>query len=349
MRSKLWLYAALVILMVGVRGIFAFYSERLLSIPTGQSPQNFSSLAGLSPEKVRLLKQGRVEVLGVSNLPLSKGAKRSSFKILVILPSDLERRTFARKRELLMGWFEQAAQLRVDVVVEPTAADLFHSSPVGSRLARFLHEEGILRVVVFDGGHHVVGMPLQPDVYLIPRLLFSRKAVIAHWFARDAVLEKSLLDILKKEKIRSAVAEFKYPFLVKTQFGMSYLARRALVLMLKEHPITKGMSRPPFPDVKASYGVVANDRGAVFLSVDYCRDPEKLAAGVGDLLRKVSGRPRIVYLGLTYGLSSFPRIGPEISPGRREIEESLTKRLKLRVRLVSHPASAWDYYTIGLN
>lgn len=109
--------------------------------------------------------------------------------ILVYTPWELRRLPGEERGKFLLATTQAAVRLGVRVVVEASAADGARLSPEGKKAADLLRVHGILRVVLFDGAHHLPGLRVPGDVLLLPvmRLPGERELVAVHGYIRDAL------------------------------------------------------------------------------------------------------------------------------------------------------------------
>lgn len=78
-------------------------------------------------------------------------------------------------------------------LIECSAVDAWHTTTKGQQALTSIREQAY-RVVVFDGGHHLPTLGLEPDVLLIPAL----KDTAVHAYMRDGMSVQVLQQILQK-------------------------------------------------------------------------------------------------------------------------------------------------------
>lgn len=110
-----------------------------------------------------------------------------AFVVLANTPAEYQWYPLPRQLWLMEASTEAAVALGVDAVVDASAADGLRSTTAGRETARRLREAGILRTVVFDGGHHLPGLALEPDLAILPVLRLRGTAYACHIHLRDAV------------------------------------------------------------------------------------------------------------------------------------------------------------------
>lgn len=129
----------------------------------------------------------------------------------------------------ISDYHELMAQIKndnIEVIVECSAVDAWHTSSQGWIDLKEMHKQ-VLRVVVFDGGHHIPTLALQPDLIIVP--LTSGYA--AHGYMDDAVALESLQRLAKRENLTCSIVAVPRWALVKTPDSMSRIAVRALATM----------------------------------------------------------------------------------------------------------------------
>ncbi|MGE5423209.1 MAG: hypothetical protein ACM3QW_08095, partial [Ignavibacteriales bacterium] len=114
----------------------------------------------------------------------------------------------------------------IEVMVECSAVDAWHTSSEGWTDLKEVHKQ-VLRVVIFDGGHHIPTLALQPDLIIVP--LTSGYA--AHGYMDDAVALESLQKLATREKLTCSIVAVPRWALVKTPASMSRIAVRALAML----------------------------------------------------------------------------------------------------------------------
>lgn len=111
------------------------------------------------------------------------------------------------------------------VVVECSGMDTWHTTCPGQKALQAMRGR-YLRVVVFDGGHHLPTLALRPDLIIIPATF----GYAAHAYMRDAVSITTLCGIIKKERLDIPVVIVPRWGLVKTSSSLKLLTIRSLAL-----------------------------------------------------------------------------------------------------------------------
>lgn len=112
----------------------------------------------------------------------------------------------------------------VRVVIESSGMDAWHSTAEGLIGLKTLTPQA-LRVVIFDGGHHLPTLGLRPDLLIVPVTM----GYIAHGHTRDAMRIADLITVLRREQIDCPVVALPRWGLVKTPASMNWVAIKALL------------------------------------------------------------------------------------------------------------------------
>jgi hypothetical protein len=121
----------------------------------------------------------------------------------------------------------------VKVIVESSGMDAWHATEDGLQGLKKMTSKA-MRVVVFDGGHHLPTLALQPDLIIVP----LTKGYVAHGYTRDAMKIDELLTMLRREQIRCPVVSIPRWGLVKTPASMNRIAIRALAKIPLGEPVS---------------------------------------------------------------------------------------------------------------
>lgn len=334
------------------RNIQENFSRFILShfnIVTVSKGQNLSTISKVSPAKLRKLAAGDITILSAGDIA-SKGFKEptnpsASFIIATIDPVDIENKSEPERRRIITAVDDLAVRGKADAVVEATASDIARANPWGIREVKRLHDAGVLRCVIFDGGHHIGTLPLMPDIILTPVIYYNNKLCASHWFTRDSVPIGQLRKTLDSEGMDIIIARFSRNGIpAKNPVSMGMLASQAIGNMAKQTAANK--QSPNKNTIK---------KGALFVSFDAGVSPTKghILAVLRDLVKQKSNAHKKtgrVYVGITYGTSHFPHISEKVTFTTGELERFLNERLPYRVRVMSEPVSTWDIYLhkIGL-
>ncbi len=196
--------------MLGKRILLVFI---IVSFFCGYSPQLTSAVLkkgidqGLSSYASLIANHIPVEILhnpGLRNIPVPE-----NLDIWAVLP---EYNDFPLILDDFLG--EQA-----NAIVECSKLDSWHCSKIGNE---YLHKirEMAYRIVIFDGGHHLPTLGLEPDIIVIPEL--NNFAV--HSYMLDGIKTDIILDIIKEINAPITVARVPRWALVKQENSMKKVA-----------------------------------------------------------------------------------------------------------------------------
>ncbi len=254
----------------------------------------------LTAKNRKQLAEGKWTGLNWRELPHYK-PKPEALAVLAVTPdaSDYE--------AIVSGCLEK----RIKVVVESSGMDAWHSTARGWGGLEKL-TAGVLRVVVFDGGHHLPTLGLQPDLLVVPVTM----GYIAHGHTRDAMRVEDLSAILEREQIECPVVAVPRWGLVKTTASMNRIVMRALAAAA-----TGDVRHHPEGEVLGSRCTRYGE--ASFLYVDHVRK-----MNWGWLESAAADGVKRVYLAFNYDL-----VSPEQA---QEVIQKL-KRSGLQVKLANEP------------
>jgi len=390
-KKKIVLLAAIIILIIPVviailalqnptwsnaavfRKTEAFVSRLILSrinVVTIPQNQDFESLPKLHFLKLLALQKGEIKVISASDIGDKDFAELQGkdpdesfnhFIIATIEPLDLMGKSRAEKRAVVESVDNLAIQGKIDAVVEATASDLARSNNWGREGARRLHKAGVIRCVIFDGGHHVGSLPLGPNILLAPVSYHGGKLYASHWFTRDAVPMHELTNALKDGGVNSVVAHFPRSGIpVKNKEGMAGLAAQAILKAAESNqgdtPASDETGRPSRAPEHPNGADNPAASDSLFISLNTGHTATK-----ADILKKVkediqkseqeTKDVKHVYIGVTFGNSMFPRVSKKIKYDGEDLTDFLDKRLPYKVSVLSEPLSTWDIflYRLGIS
>ncbi|MDI6717159.1 MAG: hypothetical protein QME63_09485 [Actinomycetota bacterium] len=311
--------------------------------------------------KFLALQTGKFQFITASQI--STGAFKNTagsmnnFTIAVIEPYDLQDKNPATRRRIIKRVDELAIQGKIDAIVEASASDVIRDSTWGIKQVQRLRQAGVIRCVIFDGGHHVRSLALNPDILLIPTIYFKNNLYASHWFTRDSVPLKDLKKVLRDEGIDSIVALFpRIGIPIKNPNGMAWIAAQAINEI--NNKIESKGSLPNYgqlPLVKTDFKNHAPKREAIFISLEVDEKASEL-----DILSKLrfevkrkeaqDGKVRQVYVGITSGNSMFPFKSKMLEYNGNDLEVFLNKNLPYKVMVLTEPISTWNIilYRLGI-
>ena len=122
--------------------------------------------------------------------------EKTDFLIVVFTPWELNGLSYQERIAYVRKATERAVELGADLVCDTSAADRARLSEKDHASTKLLKRAGIARAVVFDGGHHLPNLALDPELLLCPVIGGTdRQELIAHGFCRDALPVEKLIEI----------------------------------------------------------------------------------------------------------------------------------------------------------
>jgi hypothetical protein len=198
----------------------------------------------------------------------------------------------------------------IRILVECSGMDGWHTSVQGQRDLEAMRGK-VLRVVIFDGGHHLPTLALRPDLVIIP----VTWGYAAHGYMKDAVSVKTVTDIIRREKINCPVITVPRWSLVKTPASLSRIAMRALTaLPAGGRPQHAGSALAPR---------ATRYHNAIFIYAE-----NENIGSIPRLVEDTAARDTRVYLACDYG---------SLSPGQWQACYNGLKQAGIRVRIVNQP------------
>ncbi|HEY3373684.1 MAG TPA: hypothetical protein VGK02_01285 [Candidatus Aquicultor sp.] len=333
-----------------------------ITIPKGQG---LDHVAALIQPRLSALQEGNVQVVTATDI--FSGAYKSTkhnkaFVVATIEPCDVEAKPHKLQRKIIESVDNLALKEKVNAIVESTTSDLARSNAWGRRQVRELHAAGVIRLVIFDGGHHVGTLPLQPDVILAPVIKYGNTEYISHWYTRDSVPLLKLESAIRKEHIGCVIAELPRSGIpVKNPAGMELLTMQALLKIARMAKSSSSMSSsaaqtnalPPKHRGIATPRIRPVNRDALFISLEVGETPRKenvLRSAKQEIALKTRRRNDIkrIYIGITCGKSNFPHVGKSTGFTGEDIERYLNDHLPYKIVVLSEPFSTWDIYASRL-
>lgn len=109
------------------------------------------------------------------------------------------------------------------VIVECSDLDSWHLSPAGNEYLQKIRNQAY-RVVIFDGGHHLPTLGLEPDIIIIPAM----NGYALHSYMLDGIKTDKIIEIVKTIKAPIVVAQVSRWSLVKNKKSMTAVTRKAI-------------------------------------------------------------------------------------------------------------------------
>lgn len=359
-----------------VRKTQAFISTIILShfdvvtIPGNQNPLPNPDLplARIAPHKYRALRSRNITILTTNEVMSKKSSEyntriksKDSFIIAVIETLDLLGKTQTEKRKIIEKVDDLALKRKIDAIVEATASDNVSNNIWGLKRTGRLHKAGVIRCVIFDGGHHIGPLELAPDILLVPVTRHKKALYASHWFTRDSIPVWKLERLLKDENMDCLVALFPRDGLpVKNSKGMAMIALQAILKIMEE--LGDGKSTPNYkpatqlkqtPQQQQNHNNSSSKTKPIFISLKVSPKDDETTI-LKKLKNKIKSKQKDeekidrVYVGLTFGISQFPYKSERIKIKTSRLETSLSKNLPHKITVLSEPLSTWDIYLARL-
>lgn len=159
----------------------------------------------ISPKsKVNILHNPNLRELNSTNTP---------FNIQAVLPHTKN----------LPYILDQLLAKDCDVVVECSELDSWHLSPTGNEYLEKIRKQAY-RVVIFDGGHHLPTLGLEPDIIIVPEM----NGYAVHSYMLDGMSINNIIEVVKEINAPIVIAQVSRWSLVKNQKSMTTITRKAI-------------------------------------------------------------------------------------------------------------------------
>ncbi len=206
-------------------------------------------------------------------------------------------------------------------IVECSGLDTWHSSAAGLRYLTRINRKAY-RVVIFDGGHHLPTLGMNPDIIIIPEF----RGYAAHGYMQDGIKVAAVLDMLKASHMPAVVATVPRFRLVKTEDSLS----RAAQAVIRQTIVREGYKTAAAPQCRDR---ISKYRGQMYIYVndEYARDMNRLLENCRSLdTRDVNN----VYVAFDYGCIPLP--------SAEDYAANLAEQLQVRVKIVNEPVKVSD-------
>lgn len=110
-----------------------------------------------------------------------------------------------------------------DVIVECSELDSWHLSTTGNKYLNKIRKQAY-RVVIFDGGHHLPTLGLEPDIIIIPEM----NGYALHSYMIDGMKIETIIEVVKEIKAPIVIAQVSRWSLVKNQKSLTAIALKAI-------------------------------------------------------------------------------------------------------------------------
>ncbi|MBO8158669.1 hypothetical protein [Thermosyntropha sp.] len=142
------------------------------------------------------------------------GIEKEEVRVKVFLPVDKGDFVVQINRALREGY---------NTLVECSAFDSFHTTSEGQILLKNMRDKAY-RVVIFDGGHHLPTLGMNPDIIIMPEI----KGYTAHSYMHDAIKIKAVLALAEKADLKTVIAVAPRWALVKDDANLRLMVERVL-------------------------------------------------------------------------------------------------------------------------
>lgn len=159
------------------------------------------------------------------------------------------------------------------VVVDTTRSDLGRLTEPAFAQAAEMKGAGIVRMVIWDGAHHLPSLRLRPDVVVLPVMADrSARLWVCHGTMRDAVPLDVLLELFDRIGSKGwVVAVPRLSTLAKADRSLAFLAHRVLLSIERADPLRPGSG--------AVSSTVADGDGTIYGSGEWVLTASRVSPG----------------------------------------------------------------------
>lgn len=224
---------------------FLLAQRQLAELLPGQE-SGVRRTAGLfSPEEIRKVNAGQIVVLTATEaIGLAKAEPRPySDKVIFIAntPHEFAGLTWTQRVERLRQATAAAIKIGARVVVDSSASDQARTYPGGFDTVQETRQAGLVRVVIFDGGHHLSALALAPDLILVPVMHGGTNIYGVHSYLRDAIPLDTIRRLVRETgEVTTICTMPRLATTVKYPSPMGELARQCLEAVFREERSAKG-------------------------------------------------------------------------------------------------------------
>jgi hypothetical protein len=298
----------------------------------------------LSPSEIEKLRKGEYRFLSAGEV-LSYDENDDNceeLKILVNTPADYEGKNKKEKMEYLTKVLEKADKIGIKIIIDSSVADIERLQ--NKAYTKTMETKNrVIRLVIFDGGHHLASLGLEPDLIILPVFSVKRGNYVCHGYLRDAIELKTILGILENCTDNTiAVCISRLSPSVKTKSTMGKVAVIALEKILKYHGENGYQEHNNVKSIGNGYVYMSNGIMLVSFIISGQIDMEDFANKIEGLVKNFS--PREVYLSITAGDSIHQK--DRFEESRIEsILQGIGKEFGVGISLISIQYSARDFLT----
>ncbi len=112
---------------------------------------------------------------------------------------------------------------QAQVIIECSELDSWHTSESGRPYLHKIREQGY-RVVIFDGGHHLPTLGLEPDLIIMPVM----NGYVLHSYMLDGIKTEKVVDIIEEINAPIVAAQVSRWYLVKNEKSLIAITDKAL-------------------------------------------------------------------------------------------------------------------------
>ncbi len=317
----------------------------------------------LTPHEMGLLQQKKIIVLQPDEVllreALGEEIAEDIFPILVYTPHEKKENNICEEMKKLSDVVRAAHNLHIKVIVDCSYSDRLRRMPEGFNSVLLCKQYGIRRIVVFDGGHHLASLPLNPDFILLPlTAVGNHMRYVNHAFMRDAIPLNNVSEIVNHLELDTVMMHTsRIRTIAKTKGSMGELARQILIKGDKAREDLSVMAGE-YQTEWSSYAmdqvqardcmVIAPKQTAMIYISQWQEDAEHILGQIEkQVTEALSENPiKTFYIAIDYGDSTIKSLGKKIV--NPTILEEKVKKIgdthNLKIKIVNIPYSGWDLY-----
>lgn len=304
------------------------------------------------------LKANKVNVLTATEATAAVAHGKTAehgFLVIANTPYDFQGKTTVQQLKLLEQSTQAAQKMGAKLVIDASIPDALRVTKQGFTTLQSLKKAGIMRMVVFDGGHHLLTIALDPELVVMPVTeAQDGRCYVNHAYTRDAMPETMVAEIAKELKVNTVL--FEVPRLtsaVKTKHAMAELARQALLAVGAQKDVVAVLSSAmvtvyDLASVETGPRVVRAADGTILMSIQLNGETDPLAVvkQVNTNLAMFKGKIAHVYISVLYGDSTFRALTKKMmNPvALNTALQRFTDGRGIRAEIINIPYSSWDLY-----
>jgi len=280
-----------------------------------------------------------------------------NFLIIVNTPYDYQGKTMAQQLKLLAESTAAAEKLGAKLVIDSSTPDQLRATKQGYAGVLALKEAGIMRMVIFDGGHHLPTLALNPELAVMPvTKAQDGQTYINHPYLRDAISQAAVTEIVRDIKTDTILFEIpRLRAIVKPKSAMGEVARQALLQIGAQKDVVATLGGTAETIYELS-GVALGKRtvraanGTVLMTLvlNGETNPQTITTQIKSRLMALDDFESIkeVKVAIVYGDSTFRALLKQmVDPvALSQAVEALAAEEKMSIKLVNIPYSSWDLY-----